>query len=696
MAKYREQTDGRPKLPEFLGERKATTDSGQAANSVAFRYETGSGVLGSPLYPRYSLDGPDASLFSIEVVDNDTTPTNEYWVETKALRPLHADTYAVHLVYQRPEFFPCGYVPNSRVKYSVTAAAPDSVLHELFFDPVTVGTAVAADATNGVLKPASFTDADGGSATLSSISYESGTVEVEVTPDDALDDHIVDIIELDGTVSLSLDVFDATVDSANDTLSWNVSSQPWEDGDLLMVRIREVPPSCKSRTVIPGTGTEPALVSDCEALLGLKDALPGTGTLNWSLDTAITNWDGVTVSGTPRRVTELDLASRSLTGVVPVGLGELTGLERLALDHNFLTGGIPMELGGLIELEHMDLSQNMLSGSIPPELGNLSMLTNLFLISNDLSGEIPSELGNLSELEQLLLSGNDLTGPIPAELGGLSKLRELWLYENRLSGAIPPEFGGLTSVRVLDLNDNDLSGSIPWELGELSDLLRLALSDNRLEGCIRPSLRNISSHDLDELGLPDCTQDGRVPTPGGLAVTLSSGTFTITWSAVTGAAEYEAQHQVSGSSDGWTGLPATSGTSATYSPTSDPSCGTTYEFRLRSYGDGTTYVAGWSAESAVESVTTELCSLGGPEFDAASYDFSISEAASVDDVVGTVSATDPDASDTVSYAITSGNGDGKFAIDDETGEITVARRLDYETTPSYTLTVEAGRRRSTW
>ena len=98
----------------------------------------------------------------------------------------------------------------------------------------------------------------------------------------------------------------------------------------------------------------------------------------------------------------------------------------------------------------------------------------------------------------------------------------------------------------------------------------------------------------------------------------------------------------------------------------------------------------------MKSVTTDACNLGGPEFDAASYDFSISEAASVDDVVGTVSATDPDASDTVSYAITSGNGDGKFAIDDGTGKITVARKLDYETTPSYTLTVEAGRRRSTW
>ena len=353
-----------------------------------------------------------------------------------------------------------------------------------------------------------------------------------------------------------------------------------------------------------------------------------------------------------------------------------------------MTGDIPSELGGLVELEHLDLSFMILSGAIPPELGDLPRLKELFILSNDLSGEIPPKLGNLSELEQLLLSGNDLSGPIPAELGALSKLSELWLYENGLTGSIPPEFEGLTSVRVLDLHDNGLSGSIPWELGELSNLLRLALSDNSFGGCIRPSLRNISSNDLADLGLPDCAQDGRVPTPGGLSVTLLSGTFTIGWDAVTGAAEYEAQYRVSGSVDGWTALPATTGTSATYSPSGGPACGTTYEFSVRSYGDGTTYVAGWSAESATETVTTDICN-DAPVFDAAMYEFMVSEVASVDDVVGTVSATDPDAGDTVSYAIVSGNGDGKFAIGDGTGDVKVAAALDYETAPSYTLTVEA-------
>ena len=113
-------------------------------------------------------------------------------------------------------------------------------MHEAFFDPVTDGTAVAADDANGVLKPATFTGADGASATIERIEWESGTVKLEVSPHTVVAGHAVDFIELDGSVSLSLHADQATVDAANDTLSWSVASQPWDDGDELMVRVREV------------------------------------------------------------------------------------------------------------------------------------------------------------------------------------------------------------------------------------------------------------------------------------------------------------------------------------------------------------------------------------------------------------------------------------------------------------------------
>ncbi len=71
--------------------------------------------------------------------------------------------------------------------------------------------------------------------------------------------------------------------------------------------------------------------------------------------------------------------------------------------------------------------------------------------------------------------------------------------------------------------------------------------------------------------------------------------------------------------------------------------------------------------------------------------FSIGEDAANDSLMGTVSGTDEDSpAQTLTYAITAGNGDGVFAINSSTGQITVANNssLDYETTSQYSLTVQ--------
>jgi VCBS repeat-containing protein len=78
-----------------------------------------------------------------------------------------------------------------------------------------------------------------------------------------------------------------------------------------------------------------------------------------------------------------------------------------------------------------------------------------------------------------------------------------------------------------------------------------------------------------------------------------------------------------------------------------------------------------------------------PTFAKASYAFTIADNAAVAAAVGRVEAMDPDAGDTLTYAITAGNTGGAFAIDDSSGALTVAAALDHETTASYTLTVQA-------
>jgi hypothetical protein len=70
--------------------------------------------------------------------------------------------------------------------------------------------------------------------------------------------------------------------------------------------------------------------------------------------------------------------------------------------------------------------------------------------------------------------------------------------------------------------------------------------------------------------------------------------------------------------------------------------------------------------------------------------FAVGENSALGTVVGTVTASDQDTGQSLSYAITAGNTGGAFAIDSATGEITVATpaMLDFETTPTFNLTVE--------
>ena len=155
------------------------------------------------------------------------------------VRPLPSGFYSFTWKYHRAEYVLCAPDVFYNHTVNVTVTAPTGTLHEAFFDPVTIGSAIAADSSNGVLKPTSFTDTNNAPATIHRISYDSGAVNITLTPHTGLANHVLDFIALDGTVSLSLHANEATVDPANNTLSWNVASQPWEDGDLLMLRIRE-------------------------------------------------------------------------------------------------------------------------------------------------------------------------------------------------------------------------------------------------------------------------------------------------------------------------------------------------------------------------------------------------------------------------------------------------------------------------
>ena len=213
------------------------------------------------------IEGDASSLF--EMADGASLPGDQnsvisgpkgsivYPRQLTNARPLPSGSYSITVKEQlrSPVAQLCFEVDS--FDWTVTVTAQSETTHEFFFDPVTVGSAVAADGSNGVLKPTSFTDTDGAPATVESISYEplspgsepapgsnrgqAGKVKVKIVPWDALSG-VVDVIELDGTVSASLRVANSSVDLGSDTVTWSVPSQPWHDGDMLMVRIRRAAP----------------------------------------------------------------------------------------------------------------------------------------------------------------------------------------------------------------------------------------------------------------------------------------------------------------------------------------------------------------------------------------------------------------------------------------------------------------------
>ena len=327
-----------------------------------------------------------------------------------------------------------------------------------------------------------------------------GTV-IAVHPDrDVWRDYTDDYETYRSRLEMDLPTFAQTVTTANQSRLAEYGGRIGADADLPMLvnnvnQLRQYytevgayapgapvpaqpPPPCG--LAVPDQADNPGLMRDCINLLAAKDTLRGTATLNWSVDTPISDWDGVTVQGSPSRVKRLVLVEDSLTGTLPPELGRLDGLEYLWLGYNQPTGEIPAALGGLSNLKSLTLNQNRLTGAIPRDLGRLSRLEAIWLNENQLNGEIPASLGDLGNLRQLLLAGN------------------------RLSGAIPSVLGDLSNLEHLKLNYNQLTGEIPAALENLSNLEDLLLGDNQLTGCVPPALRNVEDNDFNRLGLQDC------------------------------------------------------------------------------------------------------------------------------------------------------------------------------------------------
>ena len=249
-----------------------------------------------------------------------------------------------------------------------------------------------------------------------------------------------------------------------------------------------------------------------------------------------------------------------------------------------------------------------------------------------------------------------------------------------LTGSIPAQLSELMTLTHLDLSNNSLAGEIPAALSQLKHLESIKLSGNNLTGCVPVGLKDVPTNDLPSLNLPYCSP----PPPGNLSASaIMETTVTLSWDTTPNTSKYRVEY-ISLALDEWVmDDDSITGTSHTVDGFV---CNKVHGFRVSAYGSGTEYAAAWSDWTEALIVDTGECM--SPVFEEAEYKFELVEDAPFGDAVGAVSATHPD-DDTIEYSITAGNTGNAFAIGASSGAITVAGALDFETTPSYTLTVQA-------
>ena len=319
---------------------------------------------------------------------------------------------------------------------------------------------------------------------------------------------------------------------------------------------------CTTGMSVPQLFDNIALVFDCRLLLELQGQLDSEGVLNWGDDTNIEQWEGVTVSGTPLRVTELNLPDRNLRGSLPPGMGNLTALKVLILRDNQLSGQIPRELSNLSKLEILNLSFNHLSGEVPWELGNLEYLwvahlgSNFDSLNHDYlcaAYKLPkwwSEAGyNLSILSRTSSSRNSSPAPPSVERceppGPPAPWEDL-IHECATQGAVTQpdvDVGLAEDCAALLSSQPALEGSaaLNWSAGrplqlwdgvvvdsESRRVAGLHLSDRGLDGIVPPDLFKLAH--LAELDLSSNQLGWEIPSAFGdlsrlVKMDLSSNDF---------------------------------------------------------------------------------------------------------------------------------------------------------------------------
>ena len=275
-----------------------------------------------PQYHRWWLSGPDHERFQALIIDDDDQPSNGYDHALATTRPLPAGAYQVHYNFQHYSAVPCNQMhDDSYGDWTVTVTAPAGTVHEAFFDPVAIGAGVGADDSQGALTPTAFTVGATG-VTLQRLNWEAKRLQLELSAAVPLANHYLDVIALDGTVSLRLRLDDATTAataSGGQAWRWRACTAPWAAGDKLMLRLHHSATALSDVAAAPGCGPAPTFGAPSYAFSVAEnaavDAAVGTVTATAAGSTALTY---VITAGDDHGAFAIDGTSGALTVAGPL------------------------------------------------------------------------------------------------------------------------------------------------------------------------------------------------------------------------------------------------------------------------------------------------------------------------------------------------------------------------------------------
>ena len=229
--------------PEFTG----NITSGSASGTIVHTYSDSNGTR---QYDNFWLGGPDSHLFETQVVDGDSVPSNGYNYVITSAQPLPVGEYRISHHIQSYRYLPCDFKPdNTPDNWTITVTAPENAVHEALFSPASGGI--------GEVSAPEF-QAGGATTTITGLGWQDGAVTLILSKYISLSGYTLDFIALDGSVALSLNLAsDPPSDGGQESLSWPVAERPWQDGDRLMLRIREAE-SAPTPTAAPEPMPTPA------------------------------------------------------------------------------------------------------------------------------------------------------------------------------------------------------------------------------------------------------------------------------------------------------------------------------------------------------------------------------------------------------------------------------------------------------